>query len=600
MSQASKHQPNRRGTEATLIFGALIVLGAVGLPLFLAIYFGSKLDGVNPDLLLNPIGVILGLFRGKYVWPASGTWILIVALLVVAAIATLLLVRRGHRRAGRSRVDDAAVHMGRGPDIASLKHKHVSAVAARLGVDGTPGVPIGEAVIDSQKLYGSWEDMHTGIAGPRTGKSTSFVIPAILEAPGCVLTTSNKRDVVDATRLPRAQAGAVWVFDPQEIALEQPTWWWNPLSYVTDETRAAKLADHFASGSRAGDARTDAYFEPAGQDLLAAMLLAAAVGERPITDVYAWLSDQGNEDAADLLRENGEYPLIEDGLRGVMALHPEQRGGIYGTALQMASSLKNRQITQWVTPIGGSVSGDARPQFNPHEFVRSTQTLYSLSKEGKGTAGPLVLALTAAVVEAAEEYAASLPGGRLSVPMLGILDEAANVCRWSTLPDLYSHYGSRGIVLMTYLQSWSQGCEVWGQAGMKKLWSASNIKVYAGGVDETEFLESMSKVIGDYHYRQYSASSGRTGSSLSESSARDRILDVSDLAALPRGRAVVFASGARPTLVRTIPWMQTRHAADVTASNEAAQGAALNRAHTVQPPAMQESSAENPWVTTGE
>ena len=36
-------------------------------------------------------------------------------------------------------------------------------------------------------------------------------------------------------------------------------------------------------------------------------------------------------------------------------------------------------------------------------------TLYSLSKEGRGTAGPLVTALTVAVVEAAEELAVDAP-----------------------------------------------------------------------------------------------------------------------------------------------------------------------------------------------
>ena len=65
--------------------------------------------------------------------------------------------------------------------------------------------------------------------------------------------------------------------------------------------------------------------------------------------------------------------------------------------------------------------------------------------------------------------------------MLGVLDEAANVCRWKELPNLYSHYGSRGIVLMTILQSWSQGVDVWGQSGMRKLWSAANVAVYGGG-----------------------------------------------------------------------------------------------------------------------
>ena len=32
-------------------------------------------------------------------------------------------------------------------------------------------------------------------------------------------------------------------------------------------------------------------------------------------------------------------------------------------------------------------------------------------------------------------------------------------------------------------------------------------------------------------------------------------MDVSDLAALPRGRAIVISAGNRPALVRTVPWM---------------------------------------------
>jgi hypothetical protein len=68
----------------------------------------------------------------------------------------------------------------------------------------------------------------------------------------------------------------------------------------------------------------------------------------------------------------------------------------------MASCLTNRQVSRWVTPQGPA---DNRPQFDPAAFVRSKGTLYSLSKEGKGTAGPLVTALTVATVEAAEELA---------------------------------------------------------------------------------------------------------------------------------------------------------------------------------------------------
>jgi type IV secretory pathway TraG/TraD family ATPase VirD4 len=143
-----------------------------------------------------------------------------------------------------------------------------------------------------------------------------------------------------------------------------------------------------------------------------------------------------------------------------------------------------------------------------------------------------VTALTVAVTEAAEQLAKQSPGGRLPVPMVAVLDEAANVCRWRELPNLYSHYGSRGIVMMTILQSWSQGVEVWGRDGMRKLWSAANVKVYGGGVSEVEFLSELSQLIGDYDLRQLSTSyGGKGGRSTSRSTRRERVLEVSDLGA---------------------------------------------------------------------
>lgn len=79
-----------------------------------------------------------------------------------------------------------------------------------------------------QKFIQPWEDLSIDIWGPRTGKSTSRVMPAILDAPGAVVSTSNKRDVVDGTRGVRVEVAPVCVFDPQKIAQEEPIWWWNP------------------------------------------------------------------------------------------------------------------------------------------------------------------------------------------------------------------------------------------------------------------------------------------------------------------------------------------------------------------------------------
>ncbi len=564
MTQQRNRRSNPSGVngDAALIWvGIVVVALVVGVP-YAAVHLGHRLSGTGAVLPGNPFDLFFGLLDSTVPWPPSGTWVaggLVLGLCLVAALLTMLALRL---RRGRTRVDRAATYMGRGRDLHALSRKGATETARRLGVEA-PGLPIGRTVTDGRALYGTWEDMHIDIWGPRTGKTTSRAVPAILAAPGAVLVTSNKRDVVDATRDVRAADGQpVWVFDPQGIAGEEPTWWWNPLSYVTDEVTAARLAEHFAAGSRDPGARTDAYFDPAGQDLLAGLLLAAALGQRPITDVYTWLTRPTDERPVEILTDHG-FDLIADQVAGVIAAPDKQRGGIYGTAQQMASCLTNRAVARWVTP---QTALERRPHFDPATFVGQGGTLYSLSKEGRGTAGPLVTALTVAVVEAAEQQASRSAGGRLAVPLVGVLDEAANVCRWRELPNLYSHYGSRGIVLMTILQSWSQGVEVWGRDGMRKLWSASNVAVYGGGVKEPEFLGELSQLIGDYDLQTASVTSGRGHRSVSRQLRRERILDVADLGAMPRGRAVVLASGAPPTLIHTVPWMAGPHAEAVRAS----------------------------------
>ena len=63
---------------------------------------------------------------------------------------------------------------------------------------------------------------------------------------------------------------------------------------------------------------------------------------------------------------------------------------------------------------------------------------------------------------------------------------------------------------------------------------------------------------------------------------RRRILDVDELAALPKGRAVVLAFGARPTLIRTQPWMSGSHADAVRASITAHDPQATRTIHDAQ------------------
>ncbi|MCJ1675459.1 TraM recognition domain-containing protein [Rathayibacter sp. VKM Ac-2929] len=543
-----RREPGKSGNDALMLGAALTAIAAIAI-VWVAVAVGSQLDGVNEGLPSDPFEIISGLFRGRVVWSTSATMIAAAAVAVIVLVALWLVWMRSLGRKNRSSVDHAARYMATPRDLAPMMRKQALKKSARLGVAENPGVPVGRLHLGKQMLYASFEDMMLLIAGPRVGKSTSLVIPAIMAAPGAVVTTSNKRDVLDATRDVRAAKGHVWVFDPQRVAFEDATWWWNPLSYVTDDTKAAKLATHFASGTRAMNAKTDAYFDGKGQELLSDLLLAAAAGNRPISDVLLWLTSVEDETPVELLHDNG-YPANARAVRGIMNTADKARDGIYSTAQGMAVCLKSAATADWVN----ARPNDTRQQFVPETFVTSTQTLYSLSKEGAGTAGPLVTALTAATIEAAEEHAARSRGGRLATPLVAVLDEAANVCRWKDLPDLYSHYGSRGIPIMAVFQSWSQGVGVFGKEGMLKLWSAANVKLYAGGVAEDEFLRTLSELIGTYDKETTSASYNKGVRSTTSALRREKILEVADLTSMGRGRAIMLSSGARAALVDTVPW----------------------------------------------
>jgi type IV secretory pathway TraG/TraD family ATPase VirD4 len=254
----------------------------------------------------------------------------------------------------------------------------------------------------------------------------------------------------------------------------------------------------------------------------------------------------------------------------VLAKPDRQRDGVLGTAQSWLAVITDPRYAAWITPPGGAAYFST-PRFEPDTFVRSqADTIYLLSQEGPASAAFISTAINASIDRAAIAYARTLPGRRLTNPVLSVLDEAANTIRDTTLPDKVSHYGSRGLPTQIVLQSWSQGVEVWGERGMRKLWSAANIKVYLGGVAETEFLKSMSDLLGDRDERYWTRSSSRDGrgssTSQSEQVRRVPIMSVAELAALPRGRAVLFSSGNRPALGRPVPWMTGGHAEAIRAS----------------------------------
>ncbi|MFJ3498450.1 type IV secretory system conjugative DNA transfer family protein [Streptomyces sp. NPDC086091] len=428
---------------------------------------------------------------------------------------------------------------------------------------------LGELEPNGPELRSSFEDVELDLMAPRAGKSTGIAIPRVLRARGAVLLTSNKSDVYSVTRAEREAVGRVWTFDPQGIAHVPREMWWNMLAECVTIEGARRLAGHFVASVNDDTAKKD-FWIAAAQNTLTALFLGAARGGASVHDLLGWLADPADRTPIDLLRDANMEAMAEQ-LQGTIRGAVETRDGIFETARQCVSCLLDPDIAAWVTPDPGL------PQFDPHEHVLGKDTLYLLSKDGGGSAAGVIAGLADSVMRAGV-MAAERMGGRLDPPMTAVLDEAANVCRISDLPDLYSHLGSRGINVVTLLQSYRQGARVWGDAGMDALWSAATIKLLGAGLDDADFVDKISRLVGQHDVKTPSISRSKDGSSRSVSYRQESIMPADRIRALPKGTALLLATGVRPALIRLRPWFKEPNAARISAAAKAETDAITARA----------------------
>ncbi|WP_326777054.1 type IV secretory system conjugative DNA transfer family protein [Streptomyces sp. NBC_01445] len=583
MSPARTSTPSTTtGTDALLyllIAVAALTMGGGTL----AWLFGNLLNaavGSDPWASFRPTESLLHPGR---VWPHLAHPAVISGCYALPALFLLATALFGMKVRLRLRGDPKGLADQR--DLADLMPKKVAAksIDLRPSLKGTKpkavapddcGVLLGTLTPGAREVRSSWEDVLLAIMAPRSGKTSGLAIPAILRAPGPVLLTSNKaaRDAYTATLTARAEAGTVWTLDPQQIAHAPQAMWWDILSDARDLAGARRLAGHFVTASVDESSAGD-FWSTAAANTLTALFLAAARGRRPITDVLAWLASPADRSPIDLLQDAG-LDAIAAQLHGTVAGAVETRDGIFETARQYASCLLNPAIAAWVTPPSGM---DTILEFKPEAFVTGKDTLFLLSKDGGGSASAIIAAAADAVMRSAVTQA-ERDGGRLDAPLLAILDEAANVCKIADLPDLYSHLGSRGVIPITILQSYRQGVRVWGESGMDALWSAATIKLVGSGIDDADFADKLSRLVGDHDVRTVSVSTSESGKSTSVSMRQERVLPADAIRALPKGSALLLATGIRPALLSLKPWYREPNADRLGAASAKETAAITERA----------------------
>jgi type IV secretion system protein VirD4 len=476
--------------------------------------------------------------------------------LAVSALVFGVAADRSERRASDGLASRRQVRRAAGVRV--LK-RNGAVLRPGLAVPGPSdlGYRIGRA--SSVQCWVSVEDSIVVLGPPRSGKGLHLMIPAILDAPGAVVTTSTRPDNLAATIKVRQGYGPVAVFDPQGLAPGVgATTRWSPIRGCELPRVAMARAKALCTDTASGVENTSFWAQQC-EMAVRCLLHAAALDGRAAVELYRWsLSPLAAEDAADILRSHPQAaPAWATALDAVLSADPRQRDSIWSMVANAFAALADPCVLDAVSPRAGEV-------FDPVRFLRERGTLYLLgTASGASATATLVAAFIEDIIESARRLAAASPGSRLDPPLAVILDEAANY-PLPSLPSLMSDGGGTGITTLVVLQSLAQARARWGQHEAAAIWDAAIVKLVLGGSGNAEDLRDLAALVGTRRERRAAESRGPDGRrTVSTSRHEVPVLDTGQLRTLPFGQAVLLLRSAPPILLRLQPWTRRRDAAQL-------------------------------------
>lgn len=423
-------------------------------------------------------------------------------------------------------------------------------------------------------------ERHIYVLGPtRSGKTVSVVIPAVVEAPGFVLATSTRGDIIKATRRLREQGvtdrerGAVFggghaathVFDPEGVADNDPmtrhNMDWTPLQGCDDPSTAMRRAQTMVTIGGMGAGSNNAEWGVSAAMYVQALLYAAAVADRTINDCYEWsLSPENAQEAADLIRRYTPQREMDQWAATLNALphvDPRQKGSEWFGVKNAFAILADPNVRARM-----NLSPSDPRLVDPKSMVLRGDTVYVLSQPKRdggvaGNAGVFVSLLLDTFQEACQDIAMDRSAGsrgKIEPPARFVLDELSNIEKWPALRNAITQGGGNGYQLVIVEQSREQMADDrdgYGRAVERTVWENCH-RVMLKGVSDDETLKWWIQQIGTHNLTRRESSwnpgQGPLGG-VSTRHEREESVTQRELSLLPRGYALVEPLGQAPALV---------------------------------------------------
>ncbi len=405
------------------------------------------------------------------------------------------------------------------------------------------------------------------IMGPRTGKSSSAV-SHVLDAPGPVLATSSKPELLMATALEREKrtGQTTLAYDPLGICGWPNPVRWDPVRGCENASVAMRRSEALMAGTSTENVTNGGFWRAAGTMLLRCVLHACALEGAGAAELRQWVADPKSADLAEVL---GASLTAKSWLHDAELMTRQHGETLESVALTTAVALDCLALPEVVDVC----SPPPEEAFDPTAWLNSGGTLHVIAPDAEAASvAPLTAAFVDEVVISARKLAARHPGGRLNPALRLVLDELPNICPLPRVTEYISDGGGRGIQIAWYAQSRSQLVRRFGMEGAKILLDATSAMLYSGGLQDAELLRDLSVILGQLDIRTRSWGSDRTGmSSWSEVIREKPVMASAEIFALKPFEALMVAGGLGGTPVRLIPWWERPDAKRVRAS----QGQAL-------------------------
>ncbi|MEU4576131.1 TraM recognition domain-containing protein [Nonomuraea sp. NPDC023979] len=396
------------------------------------------------------------------------------------------------------------------------------------------------------RVYATFEDNLLCLAPQKEGK-TAHLAGRILDAPGAVIVTSIRDDIVELTAGLRAQHHRVHLFNPEQFGTWASTVRWSPVDGCQDPATAIRRAAHMVAAAETGGLSNEQFWTNQAAMVLAALLHAAALEDLTLEHVYAWALDEDPTPLKILTRRRPGLNTDRAAalVRRYHTLHVRTRDSIFLTLRQVLRCMDD-PATAWAVcpPPGQGLDLD--------DLLRQRETLYLIAGDSANPAIPALFStLVAEIHHHARQLASRRSARRMDPPVIFVLDEAPEICPITQLPGWLATAAGSGFVFIVAGQSQSQFQQKWGHEGARTIWNNCKAKMLFGATSDPEDLKVMSELCGEIalpYWEQSVDGSGKRQRTRRWETVP--VLPPEQARRLPTWRALVLRRNASPTIVR--------------------------------------------------